>query len=349
MKQTKYFDYDDEFQLESGEILPGFRLSYTTYGRLSADKSNVVWITHALTANADPIEWWPGVVGNGHVIDPDKHFIVCANILGSPYGSTNPLDINPNTGSKYYHDFPALTNRDIARSFDLLRNHLDIEKIASLIGASIGGQQALEWSIMYPDHISSLLLIATNARHSPYGIAFNESQRLAIQADQTWTNRTDDAGAAGLLAARSIALLSYRTASGYRVTQSDTDDKHDNFKASSYQRYQGQKLVDRFNAFSYWTLSKAMDSHNVGRNRGGINQALQQITAKTIVLGITSDILFPTSEQKQIADGIPYAEYIEINSLLGHDGFLTELDKVSNVITTFLAEKVTRSKTEQIC
>jgi len=347
MKQTKLFKYDNTFLLESGESLPGFRLSYTTYGTLAPDQSNVIWINHALTANADPVEWWPGVVGRGQVIDPEKHFIICANMLGSPYGSTYPLDINTNTGEKFYHDFPLLTNRDVISAFDKLRNHLGIERIDSLIGASIGGQQALEWAATFPHRIENLLLIATNAVHSPYGIAFNESQRLAIQADQTWSDRTDDAGRAGLLAARSVALLSYRTGNGYKATQGETEPKYDNFKASSYQRYQGQKLVDRFNAFSYWTLSKAMDSHNVGRGRGSVNKALNQITAKTIVLGIASDILFPPTEQKLIVNGIPYAKYVEIDSLLGHDGFLTEHIKISKALTAFLKKEDRYSKIEK--
>jgi len=181
---------------------------------------------------------------------------------------TSPLDINPSTGQKYYHSFPTLTNRDIVKSFIALKNHLGFSTINTLIGASLGGQQAVEWAISEPNCISNLILIATNAKHSPYGIAFNESQRLAIEADQSWKENKDNAGQFGLIAARSVALLSYRTSSGYDSTQQDLSEKLDNFNASSYQRYQGNKLVKRFNAFSYWLLSKAMDSHNVGRNRG---------------------------------------------------------------------------------
>ena len=186
--------------------------------------------------------------------------------------------------------------------------------------------------------ILNLVLIATNAKHSPYGIAFNESQRLAIEADQTWKENRDDAGKAGLLAARSIALLSYRTNTGYDTTQQDNENKIDNYKASSYQRYQGMKLVNRFNAYSYWLLSKAMDSHNVGRNRGSIENALSTIKSNTFVIGIDTDFLFPVSEQKTIVNHIKQATYFEISSKLGHDGFLTESEKVSEIIKKIVSQ-----------
>ena len=332
MSRIKTFNFDHSFKLESGEKLPGFSLAYQTFGKLNEDKSNVIWIIHALTANSDPSEWWPGVVGPGEAINPEEHFIVCANTLGSHYGSTSPLHLNPETGQKYYHEFPLLTNRDIVNTFIILKNHLGISRINTLIGASLGGQQALEWSIMNPHSIENLILLATNAKHSSYGIAFNESQRLAIEADQTWKEARDDAGKNGLKAARSIALLSYRTDRGYNDTQKDSIDETDNFSASSYQRYQGTKLINRFNAFSYWYLSKAMDSHNVGRHRESIESALALIKARTTVIGIDTDILFPTSEQKRIALHIPNATYFEISSDLGHDGFLTEHKKVSEII-----------------
>lgn len=196
----------------------------------------------------------------------------------------------------------------------------------------MGGQQALEWTVMSPNAFEYCLLIATNAKHSPWGIAFNESQRLAIEADQTWLEDRPDAGLKGLLAARSIALLSYRSSQGYNKTQVDDEDKLDGFRVNSYQRYQGQKLVNRFDAFSYWTLSKAMDSHNIGRNRGGIESALSSIKAKTTILGIETDILFPLEEQQFLYRFIPNARLDVIHSDLGHDGFLTESTKVTQVI-----------------
>lgn len=339
MSEIKFFEFDDALNLESGKTLSRFKLAYQTFGNLNADQSNVIWIIHALTANSDPTQWWPEVVGPNKAIDPKEHFIICANSLGSHYGSTHPLDIDPNTEKKYYHNFPLLTNRDIVEGYIALRKHLGISSIKLLIGASLGGQQAMEWAFMEQTKILSLTLIATNAKHSPYAIAFNESQRLAIQADQTWKEEKDDAGKFGLLAARSIALLSYRTAEGYNTTQKDNEEKTDQYKVSSYQKYQGEKLVKRFNAFSYWVLSKAMDSHDIGRKRGGLANALSQIKASTIVIGITSDVLFPLNEQKFIAANIPEARYHEISSTLGHDGFLTESHKVSEILDSVLKAK----------
>ncbi len=339
MSEIKYCDFDKPLVLESGERLSRFHLAYQTFGTLNVDKSNVIWIVHALTANSDPLDWWPGVVGNDQVINPNEHFIICANALGSHYGSTNALDINPNTGEKYYHDFPLITNRDIVDGFIHLQNEMNLPKIKLLIGASLGGQQAVEWSIKAPETIENLILIATNAKHSPYGIAFNESQRLAIQADHSWTERSDDAGKRGLLAARSIALLSYRTATGYDLTQQDISEDLENYRVTSYQRYQGEKLIKRFDAFSYWTLSKAMDSHNVGRGRGGLDLALSVIKSKTTVIGIDTDVLFPISEQKLLTKKIKNARYEELSSKLGHDGFLTESAKVSSIISSVLEKK----------
>lgn len=329
---VRFFHYNNDFFLESGEVLPEITIGYHTFGKINEAKDNAVWIVHALTANSNPLEWWPGVVGNGCVIDPERHFIICANCLGSPYGSTNALSTNPKTGKPYYHTFPLITIRDIAKCHELLRLHLGIEKIRLLTGASMGGQQALEWSVMSPHSFEYSLLIATNAKHSPWGIAFNESQRLAIEADLTWQEDRPDAGQNGLLAARSIALLSYRSSQGYNKTQADEYDKIDGFRVQSYQKYQGQKLVNRFNAFSYWTLSKAMDSHNIGRNRGGIEAALSSIKAKTTILGIETDILFPLEEQQFLYRYIPNARLDVIHSDLGHDGFLTESTKVTQVI-----------------
>ncbi len=302
----------------------------------------MIWICHALTGNADPTDWWNGMVGPGRYYDPAQWFVVCANILGSCYGSTGPLSINPETDEPFYHDFPAITIRDIVHALDLLRQELGIDRIHTCLGGSVGGQQAVEWGILKPGLIENLILIATNAVHSPWGIAFNESQRMAIEADPTWTERRPDAGAVGMKAARSIALLSYRNYDTYGFTQAlDNNEQLDNYKAAGYQRYQGEKLVSRFNAFTYWTLSKVMDSHNVGRNRGSILKALEQIKARTLVVGIRSDVLFPPAEQQFLARHIPNAVYEEIDSLYGHDGFLIEFRPLTQIIRKWMgAEKV---------
>ena len=338
---TQIFKSLQTFEFESGQKVQNLEIGFHTYGKLNANKDNVVWVCHALTANSDVLDWWKGLFGTNDYFNPEEHFIVCANILGSPYGTTNPLSENPVTGQPYYLAYPQYTVRDIVNAHRLLAEHLKIKDIEILIGGSLGGQQAMEWGVIEPDRIKNLILIATNARHSPWGIAFNESQRLALTADRTFYSNTPDGGQKGLKAARSIALLSYRGYKTYTVSQQDEDDNiSDDHRASSYQNYQGQKLVNRFNAYSYWYLSKAMDSHNVGRNRKGVEKALSLIKAKTLVIGIKSDVLFPIEEQQYLFRHIPKSAFAELDSFYGHDGFLIETEALTNIITSFFKTDV---------
>ena len=325
--------------LESGAKLVNPEIAYHTYGELNKDKSNVVWVCHALTANSDVYEWWPGLVGPGDFINPDEYFIVCANMLGSHYGSTSPLTINPSTGEPYYHRFPDITTRDMVLLHQELADHLEIENIFMIIGGSMGGHQALEWAIIEPDKIDHLAVIASSAVHSPWGVAFNASQRFAIENDPTWLNKDERAGIEGMKTARSIALLSYRNFKAYHRTQQPSD--HNLIypdRAPSYQKYQGEKLAKRFNAFSYWYLSRAMDSQNVGRNRGGIEKALSRIKAKTLVITLEGDVLFPETDQLQIVSGVNDAEHFTVPSIYGHDGFLIETDKIAEILGQFLTK-----------
>ncbi|HSZ25228.1 MAG TPA: homoserine O-acetyltransferase [Cytophagaceae bacterium] len=334
--ENKEYIYSENFILESGEKLPSIKIQYSTYGTFHKDKSKVVWICHALTANADPVSWWSGLVGDGFLYNPDDYFIVCANILGSCYGTSGPVEIDPTTGNRYYLSFPSVTIRDMVAAHELLRVHLGIEKIHTCIGGSLGGQQALEWSIIQPSLIDHLILMATNAFHSPWGIAFNEAQRMAIKADPTWEDSTLNAGKTGLSAARAMALLSYRTYETYCKTQSEEScEVTKGFRAITYQQYQGEKLVKRFNTHSYLYLTHAMDSHNVGRGRGRAEKALAMVKSKTLLVGIKSDILFPPSEQKYLQKHIMGSFYKEIDSLYGHDGFLIETDEIARVIRDF--------------
>ncbi len=337
----KTYHINAPFHLENGGVIENLAISYHTYGKLNEAKNNVVWICHALTANSNAEEWWPGMVGKGKLYDPDNYFIVCANILGSVYGTTGPLTTQLNQ-RPLLDEFPGVSIRDMVNAHILLREYLGIGAVHTLIGASVGGQQALEWAITEPGLFLHLVLIATNARHSAYGIAFNESQRLAIYADATYGNGNVNGGRNGLIAARSIALLSYRSYAGYARTQAESDNgKTADFQASAYQRYQGEKLADRFNAYSYVLLSRAMDSHNVGRGRGTVEDALRQIKAKTLVIGIGSDQLFPVEEQKILANGIPGARFEQITSDFGHDGFLLENEQLTKVITAFYSNEET--------
>ncbi|RYY52792.1 MAG: homoserine O-acetyltransferase, partial [Chitinophagaceae bacterium] len=346
---TQLFTYNETFTLESGDSLPRLQLAYSTYGELNDRRNNVIWIFHALTANSNPVEWWPGLVGDGRFFDPAKYFIICVNKPGSPYGSSSPVSTNPATGEPYYDSFPVFTIRDIIRGFRLLKNHLGISEILAGLGGSTGGMQLLEWAIMEPSLFRHIVPIVTNAALSPWGIAFNASQRMAIEADSSWLEHRPDAGQKGLAAARSIALLSYRHYNGYDITQSRdksfvalTPDTV--FAADNYQRYQGMKLVNRFNVISYYRLTQAMDSHDVGRGReGGVKGALAQITARTLVIGIKSDVLYPISEQEFLRDHINGAGLLSIASDFGHDGFLLEYEKIEQALAGFIDSRASNN------
>ena len=337
------FTYKKPFVLESGKNLPGYHLAYHTFGRLNDTKDNVIWVFHALTANSNPTEWWDGLIGDGKFFNPAQYFIVCANIPGSCYGSLSPFDVNPENGQTYYHDFPLLTTRDIIRTFQPLRKHLGIEKIQVGIGGSLGGQQLLEWAIEEPELFKNIVPIATNAVHSPWGIAFNASQRMCIEQDPTWSEKNPTAGSNGMKIARSIALISYRNYITYAATQTgittaslDKSIDEQVYKAETYQHYQGEKLVNRFNAFSYYLLSRTTDAHNVGRGRSSCEAALKTIKARTLTIGISSDLLFPTCEQEYLYKHIPAAQIAVIDSLYGHDGFLLEFEKIGTLLKSFI-------------
>lgn len=328
------------FALENGAHLAGLEIAYTTYGRLSPRQDNVVWICHALTANSAAEEWWPGLVGKGKLFDPGRYFIVCANILGSCYGSTNPRSINPATGQAYGRDFPLVTIRDMVRAHQLLQAHLGIERIRLAIGGSMGGQQVLEWAVMDPGLFENICILASNAAHSPWGIAFNEAQRMAIEADPTLYHDSPEAGRRGLEAARAIAMLSYRNYRTYQQSQAEEEThKLDGFRASSYQRHQGYKLHKRFDVLSYLSLSKAMDSHNLARGRGSLEKALAQVEANALVIGIQSDVLFPVEEQAFLANHISRARLELIDSIYGHDGFLIESEEIGRLVRPFVEGK----------
>lgn len=325
--------------LESGEILQNPVFAYQVWGELNAEKSNVVWVCHALTGNHRVHEWWGGLFGEGKCFDPSEYCIIAVNVLGSCYGSTGPVN------SGLFSQFPLVTIRDMVAGLEQVRLSLGIEKIKVLIGASVGGQQVLEWAVLRPEVFASIIPIATNFRHSPFGIAFNETQRLAIEVDPTFFSDTPEGGKKGLIAARAIGMLSYRSYEGYGLTQQEeTPDKFDAFRASSYQRYQGEKLSNRFDAYSYFTLSKAMDSHNVCRNRGELQTIVSVLRMPALVVGIDSDLLFPLHEQRAIAEALPDAQLEVLSSDFGHDGFLVEFEHLAASINNFLQTTATTRK-----
>lgn len=327
--------------LESGEKIDGLEIAYHTFGTLNAERNNIIWVCHALTANSDVADWWQNTVVPGGMLDPERYFIVCANVLGSCYGTTGPLSINPATGKPYYGTFPQITVRDIVACNRILAKHLNINRVKMLIGSSLGGFQCMEWAITDPDFTENLMLIATAATTTPWAAGFNESQRMAIEADQTYGNESPDAGAEGMSVARSIALLSYRGADAYNATQQNRGNEASAFahRVHSYQRHQGEKLKRRFNAYSYYRLTQVVDSHNVGRNRGPIADVLKGIKARTHVIAISSDILFPPADHEVFINNIPDVRYTLINSEFGHDGFLVEHEYLTNIVKKFLNDR----------
>lgn len=340
------FKYDNPFKLESGKVLPGFHLAYTSLGQLNEAGDNVVWVYHALTANSDPSEWWFGLVGEGKMFDPAVYYIVCVNMPGSCYGSSSPLDVNAETNRPFFHSFPWFTTRDMVHAYQLLRLHLGISQIYLGLGGSMGGQQLLEWAVEEPALFRNIVPIATNAQHSPWGVAFNASQRWCIEADPSWRNDDPTAGIEGMKIARSLALISYRNYHTYNhAQQSVTTDTielsidQQVFRAESYQHYQGHKLALRFNAFSYYFLSKGMDAHNLARGRISLEDSLNRIQAKALVIGIETDLLFPIEEQQFLAANIPYSTFVLIDSQYGHDGFLLEFEKITELLKEFLNKK----------
>ncbi len=334
------YTYPTPFPLENGESLPRLEIAYhssvapASIASSVASGARVIWICHALTANSDPSDWWSELVGASRFFDTDKDVVICANIIGSCYGSTSPIS----WGGRPL-DFPRYSVRDVVSAHIALREHLGIETIDVVVGASVGGYQSLEWGIMEPERIRNLVLIACNDRITPWQTAFNESQRMALEADATLAAQEsiEEGGMAGLKAARTMALISYRSYEGYNLTQCEADeDCFQADRAASYQRYQGKKLADRFNAYCYYIITYMLDTHNIGRNRGGVEQALRAMKTKTLLISIDSDILFPPSELQYMASQIPDAQYADVKSSFGHDGFLIESETLERVIGGFL-------------
>lgn len=332
--QRHILNFNTEFRFEAGGVLPSLTVVYHSSPREYRPGDRVIWICHALTANSDVEDWWPDMCGEGKIFDPSKDFIICVNMLASPYGSSSPSSIDPATAQPYFFNFPKVTVRDVIQASIMVRKTLGIESIDLLVGSSVGGFQAVEWAVTEPDVIKNAIFIATAPRVPAYLTAYNESQRMAMEADPTLREALSlKGGQAGLEAARAIALISYRSFEGYELTQTDADpDTLFAARACSYERYQGKKLSSRFDAYSYWYLCDMLDSHNVGRGRGGVEAALGRITAKTVVIVIDSDSLFPPVLMKRMADAIPGAVFHQFSSKFGHDGFLLEYEKLSLIV-----------------
>lgn len=334
------FTWPGEFITESGDRLLDPQIAYQTWGKLNESGTNAVLVAHALTGSADASDWWYGLFHEGGILDLDRQFVVCTNVLGGCYGSTGPGSINPETGRPYSGDFPKVTIRDMVRIQQALFDNLGVQSIESGLGGSMGAMQILEWALL--DHrLKSMVVIGTNAAHSAWTIGISEAQRQAIYADPDWqdgfyheSGRKPDRG---LAAARMMAMITYRSHHSFqeRFGREEQQGQSDVFKVESYLRYQGQKLVNRFDAMTYVRLTQAMDSHDLGRGRGGLEHALASIQIPSLVVGIDSDILYPTVEQTYMAEHIPNAQYVEIQSEDGHDAFLIEFDQMDRIMREF--------------
>ncbi len=361
-KTVRVFTEEKPLKLELGGTLSPVDVAYETYGTLNSEGTNAILVCHALTGNAHAANlpphqngqpgWWDGVIGPGKGFDTDRYFVISSNFLGSCYGTTGPVSINPSTGKPYQADFPQMTVRDMVRVQYELVVALGVKRLVTVAGGSLGGMQVLEWGLLYPDIIDSLLPIATAARHSPWCIALNEAARLAIMNDPAWNDgRYSDQPAQGLALARMVAMISYRSAQSLnakfgRAVQREHSGKEyrdpfargrELFQVESYLRYQGKKLVDRFDANAYLAITRAMDLHDVSSGRGTVAGALGTITARVLSIGIDSDVLYPVEEQKELAGLIPHSRYAEIHSPHGHDAFLIEFEAMNTLIREFLS------------
>jgi bifunctional aspartokinase / homoserine dehydrogenase 1 len=332
----KKYIHREPFILESNVTIDKLEIAYTTYGELNDEKDNIVWVFHAISGNSNVLDWWPDLFGIGKTYDPRSHYIICANTLGSPYGSTKPLN----------SDFPNFTVRDVVQAHIILAQELGINKIHTAIGGSFGGYQAIEFAYSYTGQIDHLILLASSAKESAWGIAIHESQRMALRADTTFGE--SDAGIDGMKAARAIAMLTYRTSEDVIEKQTDTENTVDNFKASSYINYHGDKFSKTFDALCFYYLTKCIDTHNLGRHRGGEVMALNAIKTPTLVIGFESDKLVPIRFQKFIAEHLPNSIFNGLASEYGHDGFLKEGEKITHCIQNFYSNTSIYSGTKRL-
>ena len=324
--ETNYYALPEALQLQHGGSLADVTIAYQTWG--DAERaSKTVLICHALTGSADVDAWWPGVIGAEGAFDPAEDFIICSNILGSCYGTTGPASPLPDGAGRYRGRFPRITVRDMVEAQRLLLDHLDVTTIDLITGPSLGGMQALEWALSYPERVKSIVPIGVGGRHSPWCIAGSEAQRNAIYADPNWNGGDYDDESppnAGLSAARMMAVCTYRSWDSFeaRFGRDKRDDGQ--FQVQSYLQHQGAKITQRFDANTYVRLTQAMNDHDVSVGRGGYEETLQRIVQPALVVSVSSDGLYPPAEQVLLAEQLPNARYEILDSIHGHDGFLIE-------------------------
>jgi homoserine O-acetyltransferase/O-succinyltransferase len=341
--ETHFVQLAEPLPLECGAHLHGVTLAYRSWGRLNTARDNAVLVCHALTGSADVDQWWPGLLGPGLALDPKRDFILASNVLGGCHGSTGPGDLSPVTGQRYGGTFPAVSIRDMVRAQAVLLDKLGIAKLALVIGGSLGGMQVLEWAALYPRRVAAIVAIGCSVRQSPWAIAWSEAQRQAIYADINWRGGDYSHTAppvAGLAAARAMAMLSYRHWREFQRRFGRQQREDGVFEIESWLRHHGDKLVRRFDAASYVTLTRAMDSHDLARGRDGV----PVLSMPALVVGISSDLLYPPAEQQELAALLPNAKLALLRSAHGHDAFLMHTDVLSRRVLAFRASL---SKTAQ--
>jgi homoserine O-acetyltransferase len=357
-KKAVVFDERKPLRLECGDVLPRVEVAYETYGELNSSCTNAILVCHALTANAHAAGfhaasdttpgWWDGLIGPGKVFDTERYFVVCPNILGSCYGTTGPTSTNPATGRPYRNTFPAITVRDIVTVQRELLRQLGVNRLVCVAGSSLGGMQALEWGIMFPEMCETIVPISTAAQQPAWCIGFNAAARAAIMNDPQWNGgEYQTQPARGLALARMIGMLTYRSPVSFdqRFGRSPAQDRGGkiaaahSFSVEQYLHYQGDKLVKRFDANTYVCLSRAMDSHDAAAQRGSVEEALRSIRARTLSIGVSTDLRYPTHYQRELATLVPNASYVEIESVHGHDAFLIEFDALNRIIGEFLERR----------
>ncbi|WP_295594747.1 homoserine O-acetyltransferase [uncultured Methanobrevibacter sp.] len=362
--KTKFLKIDEPFELESGKSLECITIAYETYGKLNNDRSNAILICHALTGDAHAAGWhrgekkpgwWDMIIGPGKVLDTEKYFIICSNVLGGCKGTTGPSSINPKTGKEYGIDFPVITIKDMVDVQKLLIDSFNIDQLYAIIGGSMGGMQVLQWVVSYPEMMKKAIPIATTARSSPQQIAFNEVGRQAIFSDPDWNEGNYHASGKipknGLSLARMIAHITYLSdESMYLKFGRDLQDKDEisydftmDFQVESYLHHQGESFVKRFDANSYLYITKAVDLFDLAIDNS-IIEGFKDVKAKLEVISVNSDWLYPTEQSTEIVSALNVNDvavsFSEIKSNYGHDAFLLEKGQLNYLLSKFLSDNI---------